>query len=51
MMPRVDMALMGWVRVRMCQIHCMLSSLAPRFLANEVQQTNSRIEGLFGPYV
>lgn len=41
MMPRVDMALMGWVRVRVRQIHCMMSSLAPKIQANEFR--NGRI--------
>jgi len=41
MRPRVDMALMGWVRVRMCQIHYMMSGLAPKVPANEFR--NGRI--------
>lgn len=43
MMPRVDMTLMGWVRV--CQIHrCVISR-------QELQQTNSEMGELFDPYV
>ena len=34
-MPRVDMALMGWVRV--CQIHCVMSGLVPEIPTNEFQ--------------